>query len=93
MSTLNHVIEQLTPELYERLRLGVELGKWPDGTKLTKEQVASAMQLTMLYEAHYLDQREHLTIAKGGGMTQLSKDELKRRFQPDLIVGFKDSDF
>ena len=41
---------QLDPEIYRRLRLSVELGKWPDGRVLTAEQKTIAMEAVIHYE-------------------------------------------
>jgi hypothetical protein len=39
-----HMIASMTPQMYQNLRRAVELGKWPDGQKLTPEQRENAMQ-------------------------------------------------
>ena len=33
-----HTIETMSREVYQRLKLAVELGKWPDGRRLTARQ-------------------------------------------------------
>lgn len=38
------LIDSLSPELYERLRRSVELGKWPDGRPLSREQRETTLQ-------------------------------------------------
>lgn len=38
------LIESLTPEVYEKLRIAVEIGKWPDGRRLSPEQRQECMQ-------------------------------------------------
>ncbi len=45
------VAESISPEIYERFKLAIELGKWPDGRVLTKEQKEICLQTVMLYEA------------------------------------------
>lgn len=42
--------ESLTPEAYEALKRGVELGKWPDGRVLTSAQKQICLQAIMLHE-------------------------------------------
>lgn len=42
--------ESLTPEAYEALKRGVELGKWPDGRLLTSAQKQICLQAIMLHE-------------------------------------------
>ena len=43
-------IEGLSPEIVDRFRTAVELGKWPDGTKLTAEQRKTCMQAVILFD-------------------------------------------
>ncbi|WP_288755829.1 DUF1315 family protein, partial [uncultured Pseudomonas sp.] len=44
MSTFAQMIENITPEIYESLKLAVEIGKWSDGRKLTAEQKELSLQ-------------------------------------------------
>lgn len=45
------VAANLTPEVYQRLREAVELGKWPNGDQLSREQKALCLEALMTYEA------------------------------------------
>lgn len=40
----------LTPELISRFRSALELGRWPDGTPLSKEQKALVLESLILAE-------------------------------------------
>jgi hypothetical protein len=44
------LIEQLDPEMYQRLKLAVEIGKWGDGRALTQEQRELSLQAIIAYE-------------------------------------------
>ena len=44
MSSFLEAIENITPEIYQNLKLAVEIGKWPDGRKLTQEQKELTLQ-------------------------------------------------
>lgn len=50
MSDFAKLIEQLTPDIYQRLKTAVEIGKWPDGRKLTAEQRELSLQAVIAYE-------------------------------------------
>lgn len=50
MSTFSQMIENLTPEIYQSLKLAVELGKWADGRKLTTEQKELSLQAVIAWE-------------------------------------------
>ncbi len=45
--------QQLDPEIYQRFKQALALGKWPDGRGLTAEQKEICMQSVMLYEAKH----------------------------------------
>lgn len=92
MNDINQVIDDMPPEVYERLVSAVELGKWEDGTPLTQEQRDSTMQVVMLYQSRRLDQHDHFTIAAGGELNQLSKAQLKKQFKGETIAEFKEQD-
>ncbi|CFV35926.1 protein YeaC [Yersinia enterocolitica] len=50
---LEDLISVMTPEIYQRLMLAVELGKWPDGVALTPEQKENSLQMVMLWQARH----------------------------------------
>ncbi len=45
-------LEGLSPEIIERFRTAVELGKWPDGTQLTAAQKQTCMQAVIMFDYH-----------------------------------------
>ncbi|MCL6691893.1 hypothetical protein SAMN05216577_13544 [Pseudomonas citronellolis] len=59
MSSFAETIENITPEIYESLKLAVEIGKWPDGRKLSLEQKELCLQAMIAWELQNLpeDQR------------------------------------
>ncbi|MDG9886356.1 YeaC family protein [Pseudomonas putida CSV86] len=59
MSTFAQMIENITPEIYQSLKLAVEIGKWADGRKLTAEQRELSLQAVIAWEMQNLpeDQR------------------------------------
>ena len=59
MSSFVEMIENLTPDIYESLKLAVEIGKWSDGRKLTQEQRELSLQALIAWEVRNVpeDQR------------------------------------
>eukprot|EP01030_Chromulinospumella_sphaerica_P026875 gene26875-27101_t len=53
------MIENITPDIYQSLKLAVEIGKWADGRKLTAEQRELSLQAMIAWELQNLpeDQR------------------------------------
>ncbi len=52
------LIENLSPEIYQRLRRALELGKWPDGKVLDAEQKAICMEALINWESLHVDARQ-----------------------------------
>lgn len=77
---IEHLLNTMTPEVYERLSYAVETGKWPDGSALSQEQRSSCMQAVMLYQSRHNTEAQHMTIAAGGEISFKSKAELKKQF-------------
>ncbi len=44
------MIETMTPEVYASLKQAVELGKWPNGERLTPEQRETSLRAVIAYE-------------------------------------------
>ncbi|MEB0042810.1 MULTISPECIES: DUF1315 family protein [unclassified Pseudomonas] len=59
MSSFVEMIENITPDIYESLKLAVEIGKWSDGRKLSQEQRELSLQALIAWEVQNLpeDQR------------------------------------
>lgn len=82
------VLKAMTPEVYERMVAAVETGRWPDGNKLTPEQLENTMELVMVYQARRLNQTEHFTIGANGELVTKTKgdlrSELRMRAEADI---------
>jgi len=60
------LIENMTPEIYRSLKRAVEIGKWPDGKPLTRQQRQESLQAVIAWgklhlaedeQAGYIDRR------------------------------------
>ena len=80
---IDSLVNNLTPELFERLQYGASTGKWPDGTPLTEAQKEQTVQLVMLYQAKVAKTNEQFTINAEGEMVQKSKRELQQEFKKE----------
>lgn len=77
---LDEIIAAMTPDVYQRLVIAVETGKWADGVALTPEQKENSLQLVLLWQARHNDQPQHMTVGKGGELVVKSKQQLKEEF-------------
>ena len=58
MSSFIDLIRNITPDVYESLKLAVEIGKWPDGRKLTQEQRELSLQAMIAWEIENLPEEQ-----------------------------------
>ncbi|HCS44699.1 MAG TPA: DUF1315 domain-containing protein [Pseudomonas sp.] len=58
MSSFNKMINNITPDIYQSLKLAVEIGKWSDGGKLTAEQRELSLQAMIAWEVQNLPEEE-----------------------------------
>ena len=47
---IRELLSRITPEIYVSLKRSIEIGRWPDGRKLTSEQRLLSMQAVIAYE-------------------------------------------
>jgi len=58
MTTFVEMLRNITPEVYASLKQAVEIGKWPDGRRLTQEQKELCMQAMIGWELENLPEEE-----------------------------------
>ncbi|MEW6991561.1 YeaC family protein [Colwelliaceae bacterium 6441] len=74
------LIDNMSNELYLRLKHAAETGKWPEGTPVDKAQRESALQLSMAYQAKHLNADQMLSIGSDGEIVTKTKRQLKNEF-------------
>lgn len=50
---ISQLIKSLTPDVYANLKQAIELGRWPDGVKLSAEQKELCMEAILRYEIEH----------------------------------------
>lgn len=84
-SDISQLISEMDQAVRDKLAEAVELGKWADGTKLTREQTEQCMRAVMLWDSQYgQDYEEPFKVLKGGRLIdridkQDKQDEKKAR--------------
>lgn len=53
-AVLARMLQVLNPEIVGSLRRAVELGKWPDGRRLSREQLETCIQAVIAWESRNL---------------------------------------
>ncbi|MCY4330566.1 MAG: DUF1315 family protein [Endozoicomonadaceae bacterium] len=55
---ISELVDQLTPEIVDNLKTMVELGKKPEGEKLSSHELESCMEVVIHWEAKNLPQAQ-----------------------------------
>ena len=76
-AVLNKVLDTVTPEIYESLKKAVELGKWDNGLKLTKEQVENSLQIVIAYDARHKDELDRVGYVAPKPHSQCDSEDVK----------------
>lgn len=58
MSSVDALLEVLTPDIYRRFLTAIELRKWPNGQGLTPGQLQTCMRAVIAYEAKHLPEEQ-----------------------------------
>ncbi|SEI54616.1 hypothetical protein SAMN05421831_10429 [Allopseudospirillum japonicum] len=59
--TFDQMINHMTADIYHNLKRAVELRKWPDGRRLTEQQVELCMEAVLKYEiSHQIPEQERV---------------------------------
>lgn len=56
--TYEEMLKAMTPEMHRALRTAVELGKWPNGEKLSEEQRGICLRAVIAYDQQNLPEAE-----------------------------------
>ena len=51
---IEQMLKAITPDIYERFKQAIEIRKWPNGERLTDEQLQTCMQAVIVYESNHL---------------------------------------
>lgn len=65
----------MNPEVHMNLKTAVELGKWPDGRKLSPEQMEYCMQAIIAYEQANLPEEQRVGYIDRTGLKKAQCDD------------------
>lgn len=71
---LQQLLASLTPDIYRNLMQAVELGKWPNGDRLTADQRQLCMQAVIAYEHKNLPPEQHTGYIEPAPHTHCGSD-------------------
>lgn len=75
--SIGELIDTITPEVYQKLKTAIELGKWESGESLSEEQKEYCLQAIIAYEHRHvpLEQRTGFMAPGATASTHCAKKE------------------
>lgn len=67
---IEQTLATLPPEIVDRLRTAVEIGKWPSGQSVSAEQRATCMQAVLVWEHAHLPENQRTGYIDKGKKTE-----------------------
>lgn len=58
--SFEELLSSITPEIHSKLKLAIELGRWENGDRLSKEQIELCMQAVIAYDETHLNEEEKI---------------------------------
>lgn len=93
---LQSLLDNITPDVYAALRRAVELGKWPNGVRLTAEQRETCMQAVIYYDGRYKPEQERVGYIQPkehehcGSEGDSEHDHSGNRWDTEQLLVFRD---
>lgn len=84
MHTFLEMIQNITPDIYQSLKQAMEIGKWPDGRRMTQDQKELTMQAMIAWEIRHLPEEERTGYM--GGQECASKSKAKAQVDTSLFA-------
>lgn len=68
--TIDAMLAALTPDVVDSLRTAVEIGKWPNGERLSREQRETCMQAVLAWEVKNLPENRRTGYIDRGSKSE-----------------------
>ena len=84
--TLDELIASITPDIYQRIKRAVEIGKWDNGAPLSDEQREQCLQAIIVYDDKHKSESERVGYVEPKPHTQCDEpaDEWQKiNIKPD----------
>jgi uncharacterized protein len=63
-SSVEELLSNITPDVHNKLKMAVELGRWETGDKLSEKQKALCLQAIIAYDQYYLEPEKRVGFVK-----------------------------
>ena len=68
-NSIEDLLATITPKIYSQLKFAVELGRWEDGKKLSKEQKEYCLQVVIAYDNTFTATEQRVGYIESVGKT------------------------
>lgn len=68
------LVASMTPEIHHNLKTAIELGKWPNGDRLSPAQREHCLQAVIAYDQLYLPEQERTAFIDRSGLKKSNCD-------------------
>lgn len=75
LESLQDILAMMNPEVHMNLKTAVELGRWPDGRKLSAEQLEYCLQAIIAYEQAFLPEQQRVGYIDRTGLKKTDCDD------------------
>lgn len=75
IESLQDILAMMNPEVHMNLKTAVELGRWPDGRKLSPEQLEYCLQAIIAYEQDCLPEEQRVGYIDRTGLKKTECDD------------------
>lgn len=88
IESLQDILAMMNPEVHMNLKTAVELGRWPDGRKLSAEQLEYCLQAIIAYEQEALPEEQRVGYIDRTGLKKTECDDpvAKTGQGPDQVM-------
>ena len=87
------LIASMTPDIYDKLKRAVELGKWPNGLKLSDQQRETCMQAIITYDSQNLNRENRTGYIYNTKKNVSNFDQLDSQIDSDTkVIDFRTLD-
>lgn len=93
---LQTLLDNITPDIYTALKRAVELGKWPNGVRLSAEQRETCLQAVIWYDARHKPEHERVGFIQRdehehcGSEGDQQHDHHGNRWSDEQLLVFRD---
>src|SRR5690606_12260756 len=89
--SMQALIVSITPEIYLNLKSAVEIGRWPNGERLTQAQLEHSMQAIIGWELTHLPEEQRTGYIDTTGLKQSHCDTPDHTHNSEVPVNWVDN--